>query len=136
MKVIQELVAYFERRGKLRPAQMDRLLRKGFLATEPPASLVPLCANVGESYYFRVRGDDVGPVWGTDIYTGDSVLSVAAVHAGAVTVGESKVVKVTVVAPLQQYHGSTRNGISSHSFGPFGTAYQVEAFGADSASPA
>ena len=27
MKVIQELVAYFERRGKLKPAQMDRLLR-------------------------------------------------------------------------------------------------------------
>jgi hypothetical protein len=128
MKVIQELVAYFDRRGKLKPAHMDRLLRQGFLATEPPASLVSLCANIGETYYFRVRGEDVGPIWGTDIYTGDSVLAVAAVHAGVVTVGETKVVKVTVVTALQQYQGSSRNGINSHDFGPYGTAYRVESF--------
>ena len=32
------------------------------------------------------------------------------------------------VAPLQQYQGTTRNGVSSHSFGPYATAYRVESF--------
>lgn len=126
MKVIQEMAAYFERRGKLTPVQIDRLLRQGFLAQEAPPNLVGHCQNVGQVHYFHVRGADTGPVWGTDIYTGDSSLAAAAVHAGVVAVGETQVVKVTVVAPLPHYQGSTQNGINSHDFGPYGTAYRVE----------
>ena len=126
MKVIQELVAYFERRRKLRPAQIDRLMRQGFLATEAPASLVNLCKDVDQTYYFRVRGQDEATVWGTEIYTGDSALAAAAVHAGIVAVGETMVVKVTVVEPLSQYQGTTRNGVTSHSFGPYATAYRID----------
>lgn len=127
MKVIQELVAYFERRGKLKPAQLDRLLRQGFLAVDAPANLVGLCEKVGETYYFRVCGEDAGTVWGTDTYTADSNLAAAAVHAGAVALGETRVLQVTVVEPLPQYQGSTRNGVTSHSFGPYHTAFRVEA---------
>ena len=36
MKVIQELVAYFERRGRLGPAAIHRLLEQGFLAADAP----------------------------------------------------------------------------------------------------
>ena len=129
MKVIQELVSYFERRGKLRPAQIDRLMRQGLLATEAPGSLVNLCKDIGQSYYFRVRGEDEGSVWGTDIYTGDSALPAAAVHAGIVAVGESAVVKIAAVEPLSQYQGTTRNGITSHSFGPYATAYRIDSLG-------
>jgi hypothetical protein len=50
----------------------------------------------------------------------------AAVHAGVVGLGETKVIKVTVVEPLQHYQGSIRNGINSHEFGPFNTAYRVD----------
>jgi hypothetical protein len=64
-----------------------------------------------------VRGEVRGSVWGTDTYTGDSALAAASVHAGTVALGEIGVVKVTVVAPLSQYHGSTRHGIVSHSYG-------------------
>jgi hypothetical protein len=126
MKVIQELIAYFDRRGKLTPEQIERLLQQGLLAADAPDNLVGLCDQVGQTFYFQVYGEDRGNVWGTDTYTGDSALGAAAVHAGALELGATRVVKVTVVEPLPQYRGSTRNGITSQSFGSFGTAYRVD----------
>lgn len=126
MQVIQELVAYFERRGKLSPAQINKLLRQGFLAADAPVTMQGLCDQVGATYYFRVQGENNGPVWGTDVYTGDSALAAAALHAGAVEPGDHAVVRVTVVAPLPAYTGSSRNGVTTSSFGKYGTAYRVE----------
>jgi hypothetical protein len=125
MKVIQELVAYFERRGRLSRPQVRKLLEQGLLAGDAPPTMVNLCEPVGATYYFRVTGDAVGSVWGTDIYTGDSLMATAAVHAGLVQASETAVVKVTVVPPPPQYHGSTRNGVTSHDFGSYGTAYRL-----------
>jgi hypothetical protein len=125
MKVIQELVAYFERRGRLTGPQIRKLLDQGLLAGDAPPNLVALCDQVGSTFYFRVVGDTIGTVWGTDVYTGDSSLSTAAVHAGLVQPGGTAVVKVTVVQPLGQYQGSVRNGVTSRDFGQFGTAYRV-----------
>ncbi|MBX3512930.1 MAG: hypothetical protein KF826_10060 [Xanthobacteraceae bacterium] len=127
MKVVQELVNYFDRRGELSPKQLRALLDQGFLAAEAPANMIELGQDVGANYYFRVKGETEGQVWGTDIYTGDSMLSVAVVHAGIVKPGDTAVVKVTVVEPLQQYEGSLRNNIKSHDFGRYGTAYKLSA---------
>jgi LCCL domain len=125
MKVIQELIAYFDRQGKLTPEQIDKLLKKGLLAAEGPENMMALCKQVGKTFYFRVQGQH-GNIWGTDTYTGDSNLAAAAVHAGAVKKGDSAVVKVTIVNPLSQYPGSTRNGISSQSYGAYRTAYRID----------
>lgn len=127
MKVMQELVAYFDRRGKLTKKQIRQLLEAGFLAAHAPQTIIDLCDQVGATYYFRVKGEPQGPLWGTDVYTGDSALGVAAVHAGLLKPGETAVVKVTVVAPLPQYQGSVRHGVTSHDFGRFGTAYRLAA---------
>lgn len=127
MKVVQELVTYFDRRGELSPKQLRGLLEQGFLAAEAPQNMLELCHDVGANYYFRVRGETEGQVWGTDTYTGDSLLSVAAVHAGVVKAGDSGVVKVTVVAPLSKYQGSVRNNVKTHDFGRYGTAYKLSA---------
>jgi hypothetical protein len=127
MKVVQELVAYFDRRGRLTKKQIRQLLDQGLLAGEAPANMLDLCDPVGAAYYFRVTGETAGPLWGTDVYTGDSAISVAAVHAGAVTPGETKVVKIVVEPPLRQYQGSTRHGVTSHDFGQYGTAYRLAA---------
>ena len=127
MKAVQELVAYFDRRGALSPRQLRRLLDQGFLAGDAPATMIDLCDPVGATFYFRVSGAAQGSLWGTDIYTGDSTLAVAAVHAGLVKVDETAIVKVTVVAPLQKYQGSVRNGVTSHDFGRYGTAYRLSA---------
>lgn len=126
MKVIQELVAHFERQKKLSPGEIRALLDQGFLASEAPARIQDLCETPGTTYYFRVTGVTDASVWGTDIYTGDSALAAAAVHAGAVKAGETAVVRVTVMPPLAQYQGSVRNGVTSHDYGRYGTAYRVE----------
>ena len=84
MKVIQELIAYFERRGRLTGPEVRKLLDQGLLAGDAPLNMVSLCDPIGATYYFRVTGDTTGTLWGTDVYTGDSALATAAVHAGRV----------------------------------------------------
>ncbi len=125
MKVVQELVAYFDRRGELSRTHLRKLLDQGFLAADAPPTMVDLCDPVGATFYFRVRGATEGQIWGTDVYTGDSSLAVAAVHAGLVKPEQSAIVKVTVVAPPTRYHGSARHGVTSHDFGRYGTAFRV-----------
>jgi len=127
MKVMQELVAYFDRRGKLTRKQMRQLLDQGLLASDAPPTMIDLCDPVGANYYFRVTGEPAGQLWGTDVYTGDSAIAAAAVHAGLLKAGETAILKATVVKPLAQYQGSVRNGVTSHDFGPFGTAYRLAA---------
>lgn len=126
MKVIQELVAHFERQRKLSPEEIRALLDQGFLASDAPARIQDLCDTPGTTYYFRVTGAIEGSLWGTDIYTGDSSLAAAAVHAGVAKAGETVVVRVTVMPPLVQYRGSVRNGVASHDYGRYGTAYRVD----------
>jgi hypothetical protein len=126
MKVIQELVAHFARQKQLSSEEIKALLDQGFLASDAPARIQDLCDTPGTTYYFRVTGASEGSVWGTDVYTGDSPLATAAVHAGAVDAGETAVVRVTVVRPLHHYRGSVRNGVTSHDYDRFGTAYRVD----------
>ena len=126
MKVIQELVAHFERQNKLTNEEIKALLDQGFLAADAPARIQDLCDTPGTTYYFRVTGSAEGSLWGTDVYTADSSLAVAAVHAGAITPGETAVVRVTVMPPLAQYQGTVRNGVTSHDYGRYGTAYRVD----------
>ena len=126
MKVVQELVAHFDRQKKLSRKQIKALLDQGFLAADAPARIEDLCETPGTTYYFRVTGATDGMLWGTDVYTGDSVLAVAAVHAGIVKAGETAIVRVTVMAPLSQYQGSIRHGVTSHDYGRFGAAYRVD----------
>lgn len=127
MKVIQELVAHFDRQGKLTRKEIRGLLDQGLLAADAPERIMDLCDQPGNTFYFRVTGATEGMVWGTDVYTGDSLLAAVAVHAGAVKAGETAIIKVTVMQPLQQYQGSIRHGVTGHEFGRFGTAYKVEA---------
>ena len=126
MKVIQELVAHFERQNQLSNDEIKALLDQGLLASDAPARIQDLCDTPGTTYYFRVTGASNGSVWGTDVYTGDSALALAAVHAGAVKPGETAVVRVTVQRPLNHYQGSVRNGVTSHDYGRYGTAYRVD----------
>lgn len=66
-----------------------------------------------------------GTVWGTDVYTTDSPLALAAVHAGAVQMGQSAVVKVMIVPSPNNFVGSTRNGITTEPFGQYPAAYTI-----------
>jgi hypothetical protein len=83
-------------------------------------------AQVGKTYHFRVTGATEGPVWGTDVYTADSHLASAAVHAGAVAADEEAVVRVSVVDMSgMPARGSRRNGVPSMDWGPYPVGYRV-----------
>jgi hypothetical protein len=86
-----------------------------------------LCNTVGATFYFRVTGQTEGQVWGTDTYTRDSVLGVAAVHAGLVKPGDTAVLRVVVVPALKSYLGSTRNGVTTSEYGDFPECWTLSA---------
>jgi hypothetical protein len=94
-----------------------------------PGYLSNFQQHVGQSFYFRVTGAVAGTVWGSDIYTTDSALASAAVHAGAVKMGQTGIVKVTILAGQNGYTGSTRNGISTSGYGPYPGSYKVTKVG-------
>lgn len=95
----------------------------GTTATVAPANLTGYRNKAGSTYEFSVTGATSGSVWGTDVYTDDSTVARAAVHAGVVRAGETKVVTVTVLSGQSAYPASTRNGVSSSSWGSWGGSY-------------
>jgi hypothetical protein len=81
---------------------------------------------VGQSITLPVVGAVSGNIWGTDVYTDDSSLGVAAVHAGLVQPGEFAFVKVTLLPGQAKYDGSPRTGVMSQSFGQYPGSYRLE----------
>ena len=77
------------------------------------AALVPYRERVGETFLFRTTGDAARPAWGTDVYSDDSDLASAAVHAGLLKAGETGVVKLLVVRAAGPFEGSVRNGATT-----------------------
>ena len=73
-----------------------------------------------------------GTVWGTDIYTDDSYIKMAAVHAGVIQNGESKTVYIEMLPGQSSYQGTTRNGVSTSSYGPWGGSYKFVSSGSGS----
>ncbi|HJT79537.1 MAG TPA: LCCL domain-containing protein [Gemmataceae bacterium] len=110
-----------------------RGLRSGPAGTEMvkaepgPENLTALANQVGKTFAFRITGTRDGTVWGTDVYTSDSSLATAAVHAGAIKAGQTGVVRVTIVVPPPMYEGSTRNGVTTQPWGFHPGAFRVQA---------
>ena len=100
----------------------------GLLDVRPdPGWLTEFRGRVGETLTFRVTGNPAaGSVWGSDVYTDDSTLAAAAVHAGVLGPGETGLVKVTILPGQDRYDAATRHGITSGSYGPWTGSYRVE----------
>src|SRR5206468_3372559 len=77
-----------------------RQLRTRLLNARPdPGTLVEYqLADEGKEALFEVVGSNDGTIWGTDVYTADSPLGKAAVHAGLLRPGERGVVRATIVS--------------------------------------
>ena len=90
-----------------------------------PGSLVTYQNQVGKRFVFRVTGSASGSVWGSEVYTGDSTLAVAAVHAGVLKVGETGTVKVRIVEPPPSFKGTAAHGVTTQPFGAFPGAYRI-----------
>jgi hypothetical protein len=52
-------------------------------------------------------------VWGTDIYTDDSSVCTAGVHAGVITQAAGGTVRIVIRPGLAAYNGTSRNGITT-----------------------
>lgn len=63
-----------------------------------------------------------GTVWGTDIYTEDSAMCRAALHAGVISPEGGNITAVPI-AGQQQYLGSQKNGVTSQDYGAWGASY-------------
>jgi hypothetical protein len=81
-------------------------------------------ADIGKVYKMTITGNAGGAVWGTDIYTSDSYIPAAAVHAGIITAGQSKEVYIQIVEGLNNYTPSTRNGVTTYEWGGWGLSYK------------
>ena len=90
-----------------------------------PGNLTLYRSNYGSVYYFSVMGKGSGYLFGTEIYTDDSELAVAAVHAGILASGQTGTVKVTILPGQSSYRASLRNGVKSRSWGKWDSSYSV-----------
>ncbi|XP_013418924.1 fibropellin-1 [Lingula anatina] len=64
-----------------------------------------------------------GSIWGTGDYTGDSALCRSAIHDGRIP--ESGGVATAIgLGALQSYVGSTQNGITTSSYGSYGSSFR------------
>ena len=91
-----------------------------------PGSLTAYRGRIGQVFYFTVTGSLAGGIYGTDIYTDDSTLSVAAVHAGVLTNGQTGIIKVTILPGQASYLSTTRHGVTSAGYGSWVGSYSVD----------
>ncbi len=90
-----------------------------------PAKELP---DKGIDTIFHVQcpaGCKTGFVWGSDIYTTDSKVCVAAIHAGA-TKEAGGTAGVMFTAGEESYSASERNGIATSSWGPYEKSFKFK----------
>ncbi len=68
----------------------------------------------------------VGNVWGTGMYSDDSSVCGAGVHAGAITFQDGGRVVFEVRPGLESYAASIQNGVSSSAWGTWGGSFQIK----------
>jgi LCCL domain len=69
-------------------------------------------------------GGEPSAIWGTETYTADSSIGTAAVHSGLVTFGSGGEVTIRRITGLDNYEGTTRNGVQSSGYGAWGSAFE------------
>jgi hypothetical protein len=75
--------------------------------------------------YPTVGSTSGGTVWGTDIYTSDSALAMAAVHAGLLAPGQSGTIRAFQIGSWPSFSGTTRNAVTTLSYSSY-SAMQLQ----------
>ena len=110
-------------RSRIRTMRADLL----GVRTDPGNMTEFSTSDIGKSFLFDLTGDADGNVWGTDLYTGDSHLSTAAIHSGVLKQGERGLVRVTLIdGSGNLFDGTERHGVRSQDYGNFSVAYAME----------
>jgi formylglycine-generating enzyme required for sulfatase activity len=112
-------------------SEIDELIKanKILVANRLPASVL------GDEYIVLLKREDAqGSVWGSGPYTLDSNLRSAAIHAGVIPPGAAGLVRVVCVKSPDSFSASSRNGISSSSYGKYELAFQIHGLAEDSST--
>jgi hypothetical protein len=100
--------------------------QKDWPADLDPGTLNRFRNRVGDVLSFEVQGNTLGPVYGTDVYTDDSSVATAAVHAGVLKDGERGLVLVKILPGQNSYRTSTHNGVTSREWGDWQGSFRFE----------
>lgn len=79
-----------------------------------------------DSYACSCQGNAAearGSVWGSDPFTTDSSICAAALLTGYITAGQPASVHVLRIQGLEKYTGTTQNGVTSNSWGRYGSSF-------------
>lgn len=92
------------------------------------ATTASLKGSIGQRFTLACPAiDEVrNSIYGTGTYTADSPICQAALHAGALKPGEAGTVVIEIGPDAKQYTGSTRNGVTSRSYGPYPSSYRFD----------
>lgn len=102
--------------GKMDDAEKEEPTPKVVLPDCPAKYQLLTGEQRAKSYRCRCSASAMtGAVWGTDIYTTDSSVCAAALHAGAVT-NQGGEVELVFAPGCKRYLGTSRNGIRSASW--------------------
>jgi hypothetical protein len=99
---------------------------KGDIANAP-STMSQFMGKNGVVFTFRVKAHKEGPIWGggrDSVYTSDSEIATAAIHAGVLKAGETGIVKLMMLPGRKSYPAVTRNGLTSHSFDSWDASYK------------
>jgi hypothetical protein len=78
----------------------------------------------GQQITYRCIAGQPGVVYGTDIYTADSSICTAAVHAGKTTTAGGTDFIIEHVAGQAMYVGSTRNGVTTRDWAAYDQSFR------------
>jgi len=65
-------------------------------------------------------------IWGTDTYTTDSSICLAAIHTGTIQRDKGGKVNVSIIAGLPTYAGSEKNGVTTNSWNSYEASFTVK----------
>lgn len=142
VKQLEELQAGYAKAGKKGDAEAvgkavkqlkeeNAILALGASVLADPGTLTGFRGKDNEVFYIRVVGATDGQVWGSDVYTDDSHLATAAVHAGLVKSGEMAIVKVTILPGQGAYTGGTANDVTTDGWDQWDGSFKLEAVKAE-----
>ena len=81
---------------------------------------------IGDQVTLQITGRAEGWAWGDAVYTLDSNIGTAAVHAGLLKAGETKAIKVWIVPAPSAFVAAERNNIQSGKWGKYHTAFFMQ----------
>ena len=108
---------------------------RGSSSTHVPTGIVDMDWHTNVTAYRGANGavltvrcaanGDPGDVWGSDVYSDDSSVCTAAVHAGRIAFATGGVVTVELRPGRDSYDSTTRNGVTSRTYGRWSGSFVI-----------